>query len=232
MSPAFPYDVFLSRRGSVAAEAQEVAAILTAEGFKVTVQDYDFPSSGQFVLDIDKALKQARDLLILYSLDCHDSFWTRQEFANFFAAVGASNGERRIGLLRCDAATPTGLLHGITCDNLVGVTDPDERRRIVLAVARGEAAVARPTPRIFGGTIPPANLLFTGRDDLLAATHAALAAGDGVTALTQAAVHGLGGVGKTSLAREYVRRHQADYPGGLWWITAADRPGTPAGPRH
>jgi flavodoxin len=76
---AFAYDFFLSRRGSVAAVAQEVADVLEAEGYSVRVQDYDFAASGQFVRDIDDALKQARDLLILYSRDYHGSFWTRQE---------------------------------------------------------------------------------------------------------------------------------------------------------
>ena len=64
--------------------------------------------------DIDDALKQCRYLLILYSADYHDSFWTRQEFHNFLAAVAVSDGQRRIGVLRCDSATPTCLLHGPT----------------------------------------------------------------------------------------------------------------------
>jgi tetratricopeptide (TPR) repeat protein len=82
---------------------------------------------------------------------------------------------------------------------------------------------------VFGGTMPLANRLFTGRGDLLAAMHTALAAEDASAALTQTAVHGLGGVGKTSLAREYIERHAADYPGGVWWIAAADRAGTMEG---
>ncbi|HME22259.1 MAG TPA: FxSxx-COOH system tetratricopeptide repeat protein [Acetobacteraceae bacterium] len=227
-APAFEFDFFISRRGSVAAVAQEVADILAAEGFQVRVQDYDFAASGQFVRDIDHALKQARHLLILYSHDYHSSFWTQQEFHNFLAAVAASNGERRIGVLRCDDAIPTGLLYSATFGNLVGVANTDERRRIVLQVARGEAPAVRPSPRIFGGSMPLENLLFTGRNELLAAMHAALAAEDGAAALTQAAVHGLGGVGKTSLARAYVARHGGDYA-GVWWVTAADRPGTLAG---
>ena len=64
-APPFTYDFFLSRRGSVAAVAQEVADVLEAEGYRVLVQDYDFAAGGQFVRDIDDALKQARDLLIL-----------------------------------------------------------------------------------------------------------------------------------------------------------------------
>jgi hypothetical protein len=37
------YDFFLSRRGSVAAVAREVADVLTEKGYKVLVQDYDAP---------------------------------------------------------------------------------------------------------------------------------------------------------------------------------------------
>jgi tetratricopeptide (TPR) repeat protein len=226
VGPGAPYDFFLSRRGSIAAVAREVADILEAEHYRVVVQDYDFASSGQFVLDINRALTEARHLLILYSHDYHSSFWTQQEFANFLAAAPASVPQRRIGVLRCDDSIPQGLLAGITFGDLSGVTDPAERRRIILAVARGEAPAARMRPRVVGGTMPARNLLFTGRAALLAALHTALTEGSEPTALTQAAVHGLGGVGKTSLAREYVARHDADYRGGVWWITAADRLGT------
>ncbi|CAN5657454.1 hypothetical protein BH23CYA1_BH23CYA1_00120 [soil metagenome] len=32
---------------------------------------------------------------------------------------------------------------------------------------------------------------------------------------------GMGGIGKTTLARWYVKQHQADYPGGIWWLPVA-----------
>jgi TIR domain-containing protein len=106
-APGFPYDYFISRRGSVAALAREAAAVLEAAGHRVRVQDHDFTAAGNFVRDIDDALKQCRYLLIPYSADYHDSFWTRQEFHNFFAAVAVSDGQRRIGALRLrDADRP------------------------------------------------------------------------------------------------------------------------------
>ena len=42
--PGERYDFFLSRRGSVAAIAQEVTDVLTEKGYKVFVQDYDIPT--------------------------------------------------------------------------------------------------------------------------------------------------------------------------------------------
>ncbi|HEY2475488.1 MAG TPA: tetratricopeptide repeat protein [Candidatus Cybelea sp.] len=55
---------------------------------------------------------------------------------------------------------------------------------------------------------------FSGRDDELAAVHAALKT-DGAVAL----VHGLGGVGKSSIAREYGWRHRDAYS-VVWWLNA------------
>nr|WP_294557483.1 hypothetical protein [uncultured Rhodopila sp.] len=58
----FAFDYFISRRGTAAALAREAADALAAAGYKVRVQDYDFAASGQFVRDIDGALRQCRHL--------------------------------------------------------------------------------------------------------------------------------------------------------------------------
>ncbi len=55
---------------------------------------------------------------------------------------------------------------------------------------------------------------FSGRDDELAAVHAALSR-DGAIAV----VHGLGGVGKSSVAREYGWRNRDTYS-VIWWLNA------------
>jgi hypothetical protein len=56
----------------------------------------------------------------------------------------------------------------------------------------------------------PKNPFFTGRENVLAALHAALQK-RGTTALS-----GLGGVGKTQTATEYAYRHRKDYQSVLW----------------
>jgi tetratricopeptide (TPR) repeat protein len=221
----FAYDVFISRRGSAADIAREVVKVLEAEGLRVIEQSHDFPAGGTFPLDIDKGLTEARHFLILYSHDYHESYWTKLEMAAAHAAVADSNGDRRIGVLWCDAAQPEGLLHGATAGSLFGVSDPAERERIILDVALGRTPASRRSPRVLGGTMPFRNPLFTGRDTVLAELHTALGSGTP----NQTVVHGLGGMGKTTLAREYVGRYEADYPGGVWWITAADRAGMQAG---
>ncbi|MGH8000825.1 MAG: hypothetical protein ACREPR_15705, partial [Brasilonema sp.] len=42
----------------------------------------------------------------------------------------------------------------------------------------------------------------------------------GVVAIS--AVSGMGGVGKTELAIQYARQHEADYPGGICWLNARE----------
>ena len=95
-APAFAFDFFISRRGTVATEAQEVADILQSEGYRVLVQDYDAALGGSFPLFIHDALTKARHLLVLHSAGYDSTHWTRQEFANFLAAPDARAAERRM----------------------------------------------------------------------------------------------------------------------------------------
>ncbi|MFI8306666.1 FxSxx-COOH system tetratricopeptide repeat protein [Streptomyces sp. NPDC085927] len=95
------------------------------------------------------------------------------------------------------------------------------------------------------GEVPPRNVHFTGRQHLLETLHGLLAP-DRPTE-TVHVLTGLGGVGKTQLAVEYVYRYHTDYD-LVWWIRAAQPAtmvsgfhdlaqalgllATPDGPRH
>ena len=83
--PGERYDFFLSRRGSVAAIAREVADVLTEKGYRVLVQDYDIPLSASFVDAMHEAVKNSRDLVILFTRDYEQSPYTRKEFTSFEA---------------------------------------------------------------------------------------------------------------------------------------------------
>jgi hypothetical protein len=67
--PGERYDFFLSRRGSVAAIAQEVEDVLKQNGYKVRVQDYDIPITANFIEEMHEAVKNARDLVVLFTRD-------------------------------------------------------------------------------------------------------------------------------------------------------------------
>jgi len=157
------FDFFLSRRGSVAAVAQEVADVLTGKGYTVVVQDYDIPSTANFVEAMHEAIKNARDLVVLFTRDYEASPYTRKEFTSFEADRAQSVEERRVVILRCEDAPLRGLFAPNVYQDLVGVDDPQERRRRILAAAEGQSQALRPPPRPFVG-VPPRIASFTGRD--------------------------------------------------------------------
>jgi len=100
---------------------------------------------------------------------------------------------------------------------------------------RAEHAIVLPA----GALIPPAKVdappglanlpapdgMFVGRDNDLARLEQALAGPAGVVVQ---AVHGLGGIGKSTLAIHYATRHRQDYQ-VIWWITADSPAGIDTG---
>lgn len=72
-------------------------------------------------------------------------------------------------------------------------------------------------PRLWN--IPPPVRTFTGRDLQLAAIRERLVGGEAVALVPAAALHGMGGIGKTQLARAYAHRYADRYQLG-WWVPA------------
>src|SRR5262249_49806031 len=86
--------------------------------------------------------------------------------------------------------------------------DDQEARRLL------EASLTALSPH---WSVPlPRNPFFTGREEILEALYTHLHA-DQMVALSQsAALHGLGGIGKTQIALEYAYRHTLEYSAVLW----------------
>ena len=220
------FDFFLSRRGSVAAVAREVENVLTERGYKVFVQDYDIPLSTSFIEAMHEAIKNSRDLVILFTRDYEASPYTRKEFTSFEAERHHGEQERHIVVLRCEDVPLRGLLADNVYQDLVGVADPEERRRRIIAAAERQSASQRPQlrrGRTFVG-VPPRIAGFTGRADALDRLDTILTEDKpaAVTQVGRAAVQGMGGVGKTSLAVEYAHRFRNLYD-GVWWCPASTR---------
>jgi hypothetical protein len=145
---------FLSRRGSLAAVAREVADVLKEKGYCVLVQDYDIPLGASFVEAMHEAIKNSRDLVILFTRDYEQSPYTRKEFTSFEAERAQSTEERYIVVLRCEDVPLRGLLADNVYQDLVGIEDPEERKRRIIAAVERHSQAAPPPPRPFIG-IPP-----------------------------------------------------------------------------
>ena len=93
-------------------------------------------------------------------------------------------------------------------------------RLFLVSFQRGEIGrpFLSPTPE----PLPPTNLpfwrtdQFVGRTETLAEMHQRLLSG------IPAALVGISGLGKTQAALQYAHLHLRDYPGGVFWINAAD----------
>ena len=92
------------------AVAQEVADVLTDNGFKVFVRDYDIPIEVNFVEAMHEAIKNARDLIILFTRDYEESPHIRKEFTSFEAERLQGRADRHVIVLRCEDAPLRGLL--------------------------------------------------------------------------------------------------------------------------
>jgi hypothetical protein len=96
-----------------------------------------------------------------------------------------------------------------------------EAERLLARIPLDRVPARAPVPAGSRIQIRP-NPLFVGREDDLKDLARAVAGGEAVAITQVAAVTGMGGIGKTQLAAEFVHRYGQYFAGGVYWLSFAN----------
>jgi TIR domain/Tetratricopeptide repeat len=239
-------DLFISYAGPDRAWAEWAAAQLEASGYTVELDVWDWAAGDNFVVRMSDALVRAERVLSLWSPAYFERHrFTTPEWTAVIAdqaRQGTDPGGPAVSHLvpvRVAPCDPPPVLASMVYRDLFGLDEQQARVELLSAMGGSSGREANTPfpgagagagqgglsgPRV-PGTIPavwnlPArNLMFTGRESLLAALRSQLAGGHRSAVQV---LHGMGGVGKTQLAVEYAHLFCGDYD-LAWWIDA-ERP--------
>jgi tetratricopeptide (TPR) repeat protein len=226
-------DFFISYNQADRDWAEWIAWQLEEKGYTSVIQAWDF--RGNFVLEMDKAAKEAERTIAVLSPDYVQALFTQPEWAAAFAQDPTSEKNKLIPV-RVKEIELKGLLAQISYVDFVRRNEPTAREMLLARVQGLRLKPSKP-PRFPGEPLPgkpafPASSMaslpiwhvpharnpnFTGREELLNELHQKLRSGE-PAALVQA-IHGLGGAGKTQIALEYAYRHRSAYR-VVWWVRA------------
>ena len=220
-------DFFISRAGADAPFAEEIGHIVENAGHRVVLEQWDF-ANRNFMERMHAALSSGARVIALLSNEYLASKHCEAEWQNAIATDPLNTNERLI-VLRVNECSPRGLLTALAYWDLVPIRDqPDLVRDVVLTAIKpgrhkgdgtASAQYWRAARTVLHSEIKPTPS-FTGPASELLEIGNALQSGDTAAVTQPAAVHGLGGIGKSTLAREYAYQAQDRYA-GIWWLNAA-----------
>ena len=212
-------DFFISYTSSDNHWAQWIAYELEDVGYSTVMQAWDFCSSGNFVLEMHKALQNCKRTIAVLSPAYERSGFSQAEWAAAFKEDPTGKAGKLIPV-RIEDYEPAGLLGPIVYIDLVGIDKGEASKRLLseidkiveagrrkpssppefpgASVARDDDRFPGDLPRIWNLTIRMRK--FSGRSTLMDELASALST-DRVCVL-----HGLSGVGKSRAALEYAHR--------------------------
>ena len=233
-------DFWLSYSGRDQDWADWIAWQLVNAGYSVELGAWGGGTAGRTPAIVTaEALGRADRMLMLFSA----AYFQQWAFGSSDRPPGLDQS-RLVGL-RVEPAnagqTPAGL-RSVACHDVFGLPEEEAQRSLLEAVRRPGRPGQRPgfpgrgtpgglnqlggaRPRLPGSlpriwNMPPRNLGFVGRDELLTALREALLTGQ---RLVVQAVSGMSGVGTTQVTVEYAYRYAGGYD-LAWWISA-EQPG-------
>jgi hypothetical protein len=128
-----PRIVFVSYNKADRAWAEWIAWVLEEDGFEARIQAWDF--HGNFVLEMDRAAKEAEQTIILLSQAYLDANFTHPEWAAAFAKDPTSKNNTLIPVC-VGAVALNGLLAQINYVDFIG-KDEDTAKKLLIARLTG-----------------------------------------------------------------------------------------------
>jgi hypothetical protein len=216
-------------------------------GHVAHIDAWEIPGGGDIAKWMDERHHEADHIILVISdayLDKPYASWERWS-PRWAAQTDRTNFALPVKIEDCKLPT---LLASVRCCDLFGVEEDEARTRLIaflkpaarpsgpvpfpggkklVSEAKPKVQVAFPGQKAEHRPVAISNIPiavprhFLGRDDDLAAIDRALNNSNGRVAIT--ALHGLPGVGKTTLAAAYAQRHSEDYR-ATWWIRAETEP--------
>ena len=216
-------DIFVSFTKSDQQWAHWIAQELTALDHEPHVHDWEIRAGADIVGWMEKRHEKADYVLCVVSPDYLNEdkapFSTWERRAALWRMVKGQRGHVLLFVVK-PVMLPSLIDHFRRCD-LVGLKEEEARRRIAEFFAEPRSARKVEFPGEDGIAVSNVPIAvpehFLGREDALLAVDAALKRHEGRVAITS--VHGLRGVGKTTLAAAYAERHRGEYR-ATWWVRA------------
>ena len=217
-------DIFVSYTSSDREWAMWIASQLTALGHVPRVHEWEIARSADIYAWMEARHDAADHVLCVISDEyLHAPYSILERNAAAWQAARNRPGFILLVVVK-PCRLPTLSDHFRRCE-LFGVPEDVARLRFSEFIAKREI----PSPGTFPGTVVAVSNVpirvpehFMGREDTLGEIHRALQHYEGRVAIT--ALHGMRGVGKTTLAVAYAEIHRGDYR-ATWWIRAQSEPG-------
>jgi tetratricopeptide (TPR) repeat protein len=241
MKQDFSKDFFISYTSVDHQWAEWIAWQLEEAGYSTVLQAWDFRPGSNFVLDMHRAAAEAKHTITVLSPDYLNALYTQPEWATAFARdpTGEMGLMLPIRVHRCEL---NGLLSQIVYIDLEGLRE-QEAREVLLQGVQCERVKPTTSPKFpietrsainsrprFPGSFPrfwnipyQRKPFFIGREDILRRLYETLRVGESAALVQPQALIGLGGIGKTQTAVEYVYRYYSDYPEAIFWVRADSR---------
>jgi GTPase SAR1 family protein len=217
-------DIFISYTSSDDNWAKWIAKELEVLGHNTHVHEWEINAGDDIYAWMEKHHDAADHVLCVVSDEYMKApYSTLERNSALWQAAGKRPGFVLMAAVK-PCSLPTLTDHLSRCE-LYGLPDEMARQRFhaFMAKRKSPATIAFPGEAFAVSNIPiRVPIHFMGRDDALAEIDVALKRYEGRVAIT--ALHGLRGVGKTTLAAAYAERHRDDYR-ATWWIRAQTEPG-------